>query len=77
MQIYNDNKVIIQELARKYGTSYAVIKEAVEMPFEYIYQTLKEIDIDAGDKLPEFYIRNFGKFKVKFRYWEFREDDNK
>ena len=69
---YNDNKVIIAELARKYGTSYDVVKEAVESPFAFMYKLLHDIDLEK-ESLPEFHIPRLGKFKVRYK---FREDED-
>lgn len=65
--IHNDNKLIIAELARKHGTSYDVIKEAVESPFAFMYEELKKYDKEV-DKLPDFKISLFGIFKAKRKY---------
>ena len=32
--IFNDNKIVIESLAREFNLSYEVIREAVEAPFK-------------------------------------------
>ena len=61
------------ELARKFGTSYEVVKEAVEAPFAFMYDTLRELDKEV-DEMPDFYITRLGRFKVKYKYRKDHED---
>jgi hypothetical protein len=63
----SDNKLIIMELAKEYGTSYDVIKEVIESPFAFMYETLKGLD-GKTDELPDFYIPRLGRFKVRHKF---------
>lgn len=72
--VFNDNKLIIEELARKYHTSYEVIKEVVESPFEFMYNTLRDLDKNV-DEMPEFRIPRFGTFNLKYQYKKKQNED--
>lgn len=73
----SDEVLVINMLAEKYGYPRAEIKEVVQSPMAFIYDTMKLIPKDYDEAYPIFHITKFGKFIPKWRYLNKDKDDDK
>ena len=64
----SDEILVINYLAKKHGYSRAVIKDAVQTPFAFLNNKMKDFEKGDDGPLPVFKIRGFGSIMPKWRH---------